>query len=43
MVESIDYEGADTNGLRYQTPDATGLDMADHLSEQELGVLWENL
>ncbi len=43
MVESIDYDGADTNGLRYQKPNITGLDMADLLSEQEHGVLWENL
>jgi hypothetical protein len=40
MVKSIDYDGADTNGLRYQKPDITGLDMADHLSEQELLVFW---
>ena len=43
MIESIDCEGMNTNGLRYKKPDHTGLDMADYLSEQELGVLCDHL
>jgi hypothetical protein len=32
MVKSIDYDGAATNGLRYEKPDITGLDMTYLLS-----------
>jgi hypothetical protein len=41
MIQSIDC--GDTNRLRYKNPDVSELDMADFLSEQELGVLFENL
>jgi hypothetical protein len=43
MVQSIDCEDVRTNGLQYQKPDISGLDMADLLSEQEVTVLWESL
>jgi hypothetical protein len=45
MIESIDYEGdgEDINTLRYARPDISGLDMVNFLSDQELGVLFDNL
>jgi hypothetical protein len=43
MTQGIDCEGVDTTGLRYPKPDIAELGIADFLSEQEVGVLRDNL